>query len=100
MAVHTNKWWPLSASSEKLRKKVVNWMCKWFKAFLWFSLELLGNKIKIKKKYCAFFFLLVGSFGARTRYVTMMPRLRQALVEFENIEDAIVCVQTSQVPVS
>lgn len=32
--------------------------------------------------------------------MTMMPRLRQALVEFENIEDAIMCVQTSQVPVS
>lgn len=31
------------------------------------------------------------------RYVTMMPRLRQALVEFENIEDAINCVTSCQV---
>lgn len=37
-------------------------------------------------------------FG-KISYVTMMPRLRQALVEFENIEDAIMCVQTSQVPI-
>lgn len=27
----------------------------------------------------------------------MMPRLRQALVEFENMEDAISCVQSCQV---
>ena len=31
------------------------------------------------------------------RYVTMMPRLRQALVEFENTEDAINCVSSCQV---
>ena len=31
------------------------------------------------------------------RYVTMMPRLRQALIEFENMEDAINCVQSCQV---
>lgn len=27
----------------------------------------------------------------------MMPRMRQALVEFENVEDAISCVQMCQV---
>jgi len=27
----------------------------------------------------------------------MMPRMRQALVEFEQIEDAISCVQSCQV---
>lgn len=27
----------------------------------------------------------------------MMPRLRQALIEFENMEDAINCVQACQV---
>ena len=27
----------------------------------------------------------------------MMPRLRQALIEFENVEDAINCVQSCQV---
>ena len=27
----------------------------------------------------------------------MMPRLRQALIEFENMEDAINCVQSCQV---
>ena len=33
-------------------------------------------------------------------YLTMMPRMRQALIEFENVEDAVNCVsntQTSQV---
>ena len=29
-------------------------------------------------------------------YLTMMPRMRQALIEFENIEDAINCVQNTQ----
>ena len=29
-------------------------------------------------------------------YLTMMPRMRQALVEFENVEDAISCVSTTQ----
>ena len=32
------------------------------------------------------------------RYITMMPKLRQALIEFENVEDAIKCVQECQVP--
>lgn len=27
----------------------------------------------------------------------MMPRMRQALVEFENVEDAVSCVQMCQV---
>jgi len=27
----------------------------------------------------------------------MMPRMRQALVEFENVEDALTCVQSCQV---
>ena len=31
------------------------------------------------------------------RYITMMPRMRQALVEFEVMEDAINCVQMCQV---
>jgi len=30
-------------------------------------------------------------------YITMMPRMRQALVEFENVEDAVSCVQSCQV---
>ena len=30
-------------------------------------------------------------------YVTMMPKLRQALIEFERIEDAIACVTHCQV---
>ena len=34
------------------------------------------------------------------RYVTMMPRLRQALIEFENMEDAINSVQACQVHLS
>ena len=34
-------------------------------------------------------------FGCR--YITMMPRMRQALVEFENLEEAISCVQMCQV---
>lgn len=29
-------------------------------------------------------------------YLTMMPRMRQALIEFENIEDAMNCVSTTQ----
>ena len=29
-------------------------------------------------------------------YLTMMPKIRQALVEFERIEDAINCVRSTQ----
>lgn len=31
------------------------------------------------------------------RYITMMPKLRQSLVEFEKVEDAIACVTHCQV---
>ncbi len=30
-------------------------------------------------------------------YITMMPRMRQALVEFEKVEEALACVQSCQV---
>ena len=36
---------------------------------------------------------------AYPRYITMMPRMRQALVEFENVEDALTCVQSCQVDI-
>ena len=29
-------------------------------------------------------------------YLTMMPKIRQALVEFERLEDAINCVRSTQ----
>ena len=29
-------------------------------------------------------------------YLTMMPRMRQALIEFENVEDAVNCVSNTQ----
>lgn len=97
MVVHTNKWWPLSANSERLRKTAVRLMCKWFMTCFFSFLLFLFS---FEKKKTRTFLLGWVAMGAYTRYVTMMPRLRQALVEFENIEDAIVCVQTSQVPVS
>ena len=38
----------------------------------------------------------VNSLAILFSYLTMMPRMRQALVEFENVEDAISCVSTTQ----
>lgn len=37
----------------------------------------------------------LSKFG-KISYLTMMPRMRQALIEFENIEDAVSCVSTTQ----
>ena len=46
---------------------------------------------------CILFECVVLNFGAYFRYITMMPRMRQALVEFENVDDAVSCVTMCQV---
>jgi heterogeneous nuclear ribonucleoprotein L len=42
---------------------------------------------------------VLAQFG-KISYITMMPKLRQALIEFEKIEDAIGCVTHCQVCVN
>lgn len=69
----TNRWLLLSPSLEKSGTMPL------FKRIADYSDKICTN--------CFFFSL---------SYLTMMPRMRQALIEFENIEDAVNCVSTTQ----